>query len=142
MREVECEVCGKIIRGKSKAKARNNLKNHWVSHGSYNRLSNRRNGVGESKAGEIREEAKEALRGNGRGHSSKWIAEEIDIDTTPKGVGSSLSYGDDFVRVGGVNGKQAGTWQLREDVAEWATDVLLDDLGLEREDLPEVEVEK
>ena len=72
MHEIECE-CGKVVRGQSMAQARNNLKNHRVSHGDYNRLQNRvggPSGGGEGKAERIRKEAEELLRGNGRGRSS------------------------------------------------------------------------
>jgi len=116
MHEIECE-CGKVVRGRSMAQARNNLKNHRVSHGDYNRLRNRAGGSdggGESKAERIREEAEELLRGNGRGHSSSWIAKMIDVDASPVRVAASLSHGDGFTRVG-TNGGTA-TWQLKVDV--------------------------
>jgi len=118
MHEIECE-CGKVVRGQSIAQARNNLKNHKVSHGDYNRLRNRiggSDGGGESKAERIREEVKHLLKGNGRGHSSSWITKEIGVDASTVQVATSLSHSDSFTRVG-TNGGTA-TWQLKEDVEE------------------------
>jgi len=106
------------------AQVRNNLKNHKVSHGDYNRLQNRVGGSnrgGESKAERIRKEAKRLLRGNGRGHSSGWIAKEIGVDASTVQVATSLSQGDDFTKVG-TNGGTA-TWQLKEDVETKDDDV-------------------
>jgi len=117
MHEIECE-CGKVVRGQSIAQARNNLKNHRVSHGDYNRLRNRIGGFGgggESKAERIRKEAKELLRGNGRGRSSAWIAKMIGADVTSTQVGISLSHDDSFMKTG-MNNRGTATWQLREDV--------------------------
>jgi len=123
MHGIECE-CGKVVRGQSIAQTRNNLKNHRVSHGDYNRLRNRvggSNGGGESKAERIRKEAKRLLRGNGRGHSSSWITREIGVDASTVQVATSLSHGDSFTRVG-TNGGTA-TWQLKEDVEAKDDDV-------------------
>jgi len=116
MHETECEECGKVVKGQSMAQARNNLRNHKVNHGSYNRLRKRSSGGGESKAEKIRKETKRLLQGNGRGHSSSWIAKKIDIDTSTVQVATSLWYGDDFVKIG-TNGSTA-TWQLKEDIKE------------------------
>jgi len=117
MHEIECGKCGKIVRGRSTTQARNNLKNHRVSHGDHNRLQNRSGGGGESEADRIRKETKELLRGNGRGRSSAWIAERISADVSPKQVGISLSHDDSFTKVG-VNSRGSTTWELKEDVEE------------------------
>jgi len=124
MHEIECE-CGKVVRGQSIAQVRNNLKNHKVSHGDYNRLQNRvggSDGGGESKADKIRAEAEELLRGNGRGRSSAWIAKKIGADVTSTQVGISLSHDDNFMKIG-MNNRGTATWQLREDVEAKDDDV-------------------
>jgi len=124
MHEIECE-CGKVVRGQSMAQARNNLKNHRVSHGDYNRLRNRVGGFGgsgESKAERIREEAKELLRGNGRGRSSAWIAKKIGVDVSSTQVGISLSHNDSFIKTG-MNNRGTATWQLKKDVEAKDDDV-------------------
>ena len=84
MHEIECE-CGKVVRGQSMAQARNNLKNHRVSHGDYNRLRNRIGGFGgvvKVKPREYGRRPRNCCVATAGGRSSAWIAKMIGADVT------------------------------------------------------------
>lgn len=124
--EVECPICGKTITGQTKTQAKNNLKNHKVTHGKHNRLKNRiprKNGYRCEKneiKQFIRNQAREILSKHSKASASvlaKKIRRKIlerdvvtthDLDQiTEQKVGLNLYHCDDFEKKGNY------TWRLK-----------------------------